>query len=106
MPIASRMGGDHITLNISMRIAGAGGPPKPRPPGKKGAGGKFKKEKKKNVLLVGCMRQCMDDREMIDIGGDTGDYEHDRRTVSRARADRPIMRPACRKKFSKRSAPV
>ena len=26
----------------------------------------------------------MDDREMIVIGGETGDYEHDRRTASRA----------------------
>ena len=25
----------------------------------------------------------MDDRDMIEIGGDTGDWEHDRRTISR-----------------------
>ena len=34
----------------------------------------------------------MDDREMIEIGGDTGDYEHDRRTASRAELI-GIMRP-------------
>ncbi len=34
----------------------------------------------------------MDDREMIEIGGDTGDWEHDRRTVSRAELI-GIMRP-------------
>ena len=33
-----------------------------------------------------------DDREIIDIGGDTGDWEHDRRTVSRAELI-GIMRP-------------
>jgi cell division protein FtsA len=34
----------------------------------------------------------MDDREMIEIGGETGDWEHDRRTVSRAELI-GIMRP-------------
>ncbi len=34
----------------------------------------------------------MDDREMIEIGGDTGDWEHDRRSVSRAELI-GIMRP-------------
>ena len=34
----------------------------------------------------------MDEREMIEIGGDTGDYEHDRRRVSRAELI-GIMRP-------------
>ena len=32
----------------------------------------------------GVVATGMDDREMIEIGGDTGDWEHDRRTVSRA----------------------
>ncbi|HHL21267.1 MAG TPA: cell division protein FtsA [Aliiroseovarius sp.] len=32
----------------------------------------------------GVIATGMDDREMIEIGGDTGDWEHDRRTVSRA----------------------
>jgi cell division protein FtsA len=34
----------------------------------------------------------MDDREMIDIGGETGDWEHDRRQVSRAELI-GVMRP-------------
>jgi len=34
----------------------------------------------------------MDDRDMIDIGGDTGDWDHDRRQVSRAELI-GIMRP-------------
>ena len=29
------------------------------------------------------MATGMDDRDMIEIGGDTGDWEHDRRTISR-----------------------
>jgi hypothetical protein len=44
----------------------------------------------------------MDDREMIEIGGETGDWEHDRRTVSRAELI-GIMRPGSRKS-SKRCA--
>ena len=32
----------------------------------------------------GVIATGMDDREMIEVGGDTGDWEHDRRTVSRA----------------------
>lgn len=40
----------------------------------------------------GVMATGMDDREMIDIGGDTGDWEHDRRSVSRAELI-GIMRP-------------
>ncbi len=32
----------------------------------------------------GVVATGMDDREMIEIGGDTGDWEHDRRTISRA----------------------
>ena len=40
----------------------------------------------------GVMATGMDDREMIEIGGDTGDWEHDRRTVSRSELI-GIMRP-------------
>ena len=40
----------------------------------------------------GVVATGMDDREMIEIGGDTGDWEHDRRTVSRAELI-GIMRP-------------
>ena len=32
----------------------------------------------------GVVATGMDDRDMIEIGGETGDWEHDRRTVSRA----------------------
>ena len=45
---------------------------------------------KKHMIYADTVR--MDDREMIEIGGDTGDYEHDRRTVSRAELI-GIMRP-------------
>ncbi len=40
----------------------------------------------------GVVATGMDDREVIEIGGDTGDWEHDRRTVSRAELI-GIMRP-------------
>lgn len=40
----------------------------------------------------GAIATGMDDREMIEVGGDTGDWEHDRRTVSRAELI-GIMRP-------------
>jgi len=40
----------------------------------------------------GAVATGMDDREMIEIGGDTGDWERDRRTVSRAELI-GIMRP-------------
>jgi cell division protein FtsA len=43
-------------------------------------------------LHGGVIATGMDDREMIEIGGDTGDWEHDRRTVSRAELI-GIMRP-------------
>ena len=38
------------------------------------------------------MATGMDDRDMIEIGGDTGDWEHDRRTISRTELI-GIMRP-------------
>jgi cell division protein FtsA len=40
----------------------------------------------------GVVATGMDDRDMIEVGGDTGDWEHDRRTVSRAELI-GIMRP-------------
>jgi cell division protein FtsA len=40
----------------------------------------------------GVVATGMDDREMIDMGGDTGDWEHDRRSVSRTELI-GIMRP-------------
>jgi cell division protein FtsA len=44
------------------------------------------------TLHGGIQATGMDDREMIEIGGDTGDWERDRRTVSRAELI-GIMRP-------------
>ena len=40
----------------------------------------------------GLMATGMDDRDMIEIGGDTGDYDHDRRRVSRSELI-GVMRP-------------
>ena len=40
-------------------------------------------ERIKNVN-GGLVATGMDDREMIQIGGDTGDWEHDQRTVTRS----------------------
>lgn len=70
-----RMGGDHVTGDISMAL---GLPTAVAERIKTFSGG---------VHATGA-----DDREMIDLGGDTGDWEHDRRTVSRAELI-GIMRP-------------
>lgn len=70
-----RMGGDHITSDVSMGLQVA---PSMAERIKTKFGG---------VLATG-----MDDREMIEVGSDTGDWEHDRRTVSRAELI-GIMRP-------------
>jgi cell division protein FtsA len=70
-----RIGGDHVTGDISMGLsvpmAGA---------------------ERIKTFYGGVHATGMDDREMIEIGGDTGDWEHDRRTVSRAELI-GIMRP-------------
>ncbi|MDF1728333.1 MAG: cell division protein FtsA [Sulfitobacter sp.] len=70
-----RMGGDHITGDISMGLQVP----------------QANAERIK-TFYGGVQATGMDDREMIEIGGDTGDYEHDRRTVSRAELI-GIMRP-------------
>lgn len=70
-----RMGGDHITSDIS-----------------KGLGVPMTNAERIKTFYGGVHATGMDDREMIDIGGDTGDWEHDRRTVSRAELI-GIMRP-------------
>ncbi len=61
------IGGDHVTKDISMglQIPAA-------------------TAERIKTFYGGVVATGMDDREMIDIGGDTGDFEHDRRTVSRA----------------------
>jgi len=70
-----RMGGDHVTSDISMglQIPAANA-------------------ERLKTFYGGVHATGMDDREMIEIGGETGDWEHDRRTVSRAELI-GIMRP-------------
>ncbi len=72
---AVRIGGDHVTADISKGLQVP----------------MTTAERIKNVF-GGVVATGMDDREMIEIGGDTGDWEHDRRTVSRAELI-GIMRP-------------
>ncbi|MDO6589085.1 cell division protein FtsA [Loktanella sp. D2R18] len=70
-----RMGGDHITSDISMglQIPAA-------------------TAERIKTFYGGVVATGMDDREMIETDGETGDWEHDRRTVSRAELI-GIMRP-------------
>ncbi|MBY6090212.1 cell division protein FtsA [Pseudooceanicola sp. 502str34] len=72
---AVRMGGDHVTGDISMALqipqANA---------------------ERLKTFYGGVIATGMDDREQIEIGGETGDWEHDRRTVTRAELI-GIMRP-------------
>ncbi len=70
-----RMGGDHVTGDISMGLQVP-----------------TATAERIKTFYGGVVATGMDDREMIEIGGDTGDYEHDRRTVSRAELI-GIMRP-------------
>jgi cell division protein FtsA len=70
-----RMGGDHVTSDISM-----------------GLGVPAANAERIKTFYGGVHATGMDDRDMIDIGGDTGDWEHDRRAVSRAELI-GIMRP-------------
>jgi len=70
-----RMGGDHVTSDIS-----------------KGLQVPFSTAERIKTLFGGVVATGMDDREMIDLGGDSGDFERDTRTVSRAELI-GIMRP-------------
>ncbi|MDR9483529.1 MULTISPECIES: cell division protein FtsA [Sediminimonas] len=70
-----RMGGDHVTGDISMGLSVP-----------------TQVAERIKTFYGGVHATGMDDREMIEIGGDTGDWEHDRRTVSRAELI-GIMRP-------------
>ncbi len=70
-----RIGGDHVTSDIS-----------------KGLQVPFATAERIKTFYGGTVATGMDDREMIDIGGDSGDWEKDRRTVSRAELI-GIMRP-------------
>ncbi|ETX16148.1 cell division protein FtsA [Roseivivax halodurans JCM 10272] len=70
-----KMGGDHVTGDISMGLQVP-----------------MATAERIKTFYGGVVATGMDDREMIEIGGDTGDWEHDRRTVSRAELI-GIMRP-------------
>ena len=72
---AVRIGGDHVTLDISkgLKVAPA-------------------QAERIKTLRGGVVATGLDDREMIEIGGETGDWEHDRRQVSRSELI-GIMRP-------------
>lgn len=72
---AVRLGGDHVTGDISMGLQVP-----------------MATAERIKTFYGGVHATGMDDREMIDIGGETGDYEHDRRTASRAEII-GIMRP-------------
>jgi len=64
---AARLGGDHVTLDIS-----------------KGLQIPLAVAERIKSFHGGIVATGMDDREMIELGGDTGDWDHDRRSVSRA----------------------
>ncbi|MCE6951645.1 cell division protein FtsA [Cereibacter sphaeroides] len=70
-----RMGGDHVTSDIS-----------------KGLQVPLATAEKIKTRHGGVVATGMDDREMIDIGADSGDWDKDRRTVSRTELI-GIMRP-------------
>ncbi len=70
-----RMGGDHVTGDISM-----------------GLGVPMATAERIKTFYGGVHATGIDDRDMIEIGGETGDWELDRRTVSRAELI-GIMRP-------------
>ena len=70
-----RIGGDHVTSDISM-----------------GLHVPQSVAERIKAFYGGVVATGMDDREMIEIGGETGDWEHDRRNVSRAEVI-GIMRP-------------
>ena len=70
-----RMGGDHVTSDISMGLQVP-----------------MATAERIKTFYGGVVATGMDDREMIEIRGETGDWEHDRRTVSRAELI-GIMRP-------------
>ncbi|MCA0043092.1 cell division protein FtsA [Celeribacter litoreus] len=62
-----RMGGDHVTSDIAMGLQIP-----------------LATAERIKTFYGGVVATGMDDREMIEIGGDSGDWDKDRRTVSRA----------------------
>jgi cell division protein FtsA len=69
------MGGEHVTSDISMGLSIP-----------------TATAERIKTFYGGVVATGMDDREMIEIHGDTGDWDHDRRSVSRAELI-GIMRP-------------
>lgn len=69
------LGGDHVTRDVSMGLQVP-----------------FATAERIKTRNGGLMATGMDDRDMIEVGGETGDWEHDRRTVSRTELI-GIMRP-------------
>ena len=69
------MGGDHVTADIS-----------------KGLQVSLATAERLKTLHGGAVATSMDDRDLIELGGETGDWDIDRRTVSRAELI-GIMRP-------------
>lgn len=72
---ALRLGGDHVTSDIA-----------------KGLQVSHAAAERIKTMHGGVFATGMDDRDMIEVGGDSGDWERDRRTVSRAELI-GIMRP-------------
>lgn len=70
-----RMGGDLVTSDIS-----------------KGLQIPHSTAERIKTLHGGAIATSLDDREMIDVGGETGDFEHDRRRITRAELI-GVMRP-------------
>jgi cell division protein FtsA len=70
-----RMGGDHVTSDISMGLQVP-----------------MATAERIKTFYGGVVATGMDDRELIETGGETGDWEHDRRKVSRTDLI-GIMRP-------------
>ncbi|MBE9477543.1 MAG: cell division protein FtsA, partial [Proteobacteria bacterium] len=70
-----RMGGDSVTSDIS-----------------KGLQMTHSAAERIKTLHGGVIATSIDDREMIEVGGETGDYDHDRRRISRAELI-GVMRP-------------
>jgi cell division protein FtsA len=70
-----RLGGEHVTSDIS-----------------KGLQVPMPVAERIKTFYGGVIATGMDDREMIETGGETGDWEHDRRQVSRAELI-GVMRP-------------
>ncbi|ARE40031.1 Cell division protein FtsA [Rhodovulum sp. P5] len=70
-----RIGGDHVTADISHGLQVP-----------------MSMAERIKTLFGGVVATGMDDREMIDLGGNSGDFERDTRTISRAELI-GIMRP-------------